>query len=384
MPGPEVQWIDSDAALARLVARLTSEPSYGLDTEFLSEHTYWPRLCLVQLSWSGGIALVDPFTCDVRALAELLHSPAMMITHAGASDLPILDRTVGARPAGLFDTQLAAGFVGLGSPSLASLVSVLLGVRLDKSEQLADWSARPIKDSLRSYAAADVVHLHPLTVELDHRLTELGREKWAAIECEVLRSSPPKVNDPDTAWWKVKGASSMRGEKAKVAQALAAWRERRAQQQDAPTRHVLSDFAIVAAANRPPRTAQELFALRGVNRIASGTANEIVAAVEAGRAMDDGALRRPLRFDDVADLDAAVSLLVAWVAQLASAERIDRQLLATRDDVKALVHGRPSRLDDGWRKTVAGEGLHRLLEGDAVIRLTDGGRHLRLEGDGLT
>jgi ribonuclease D len=102
--------------------------------------------------------------------------------------------------------------------------------------------------------------------------------KWAAIECEVLRSSPPKVNDPDTARWKVKGASSMRGEKEKVPQALAAWRERRAQQQDAPTRHVLSDFAIVAAANRPPRTAQELLALAGSTACPSGTA-EIVAAV---------------------------------------------------------------------------------------------------------
>jgi ribonuclease D len=375
----EVQWIDSDAALAGVVARLVGEPSYGLDTEFLSEHTYWPRLCLVQLSWSQGIALVDPFACDVQALAPLLHSPAMMITHAGASDLPILDRAIGARPAGLFDTQLAAGFVGLGSPSLASLISVLLGVRLDKSEQLADWSQRPIKGPLRRYAAADVAHLHALTIELDHRLTELGREKWAATECEVLRSGAPRVNDPDTAWWKVKGAASMRGEKAKVAQALAAWRERRAQQQDVPTRQVLSDFAIVAAANRPPRDAQELFGLRGVNRMATGTASEVLTVVEAGRTMDDAALRRPLRYDDVPDLDAAVSLIVAWVAQLASAERIDRQLLATRDDVKALVHGRPSRLDDGWRKAVAGEGLHRLLEGHSVIRLVDGGRRLSLE-----
>jgi ribonuclease D len=146
-----------------------------------------------------------------------------------------------------------------------------------------------------------------------------------------------------------------------------------------PTRQVLSDFAIVAAANRPPRDAQELFALRGVNRLSSGVANEIVTVVETARSMDDARLRRPLRFDDVPDLDAAVSLLVAWVAQLATTERIDRQLLATRDDVKSLVHGRPSRLDDGWRKEVAGEGLHRLLEGHAVIRLVDGGRRLGLE-----
>lgn len=377
--GPEVRWIDNDQDLAEVVKILGDEPSYGLDTEFLSEHTYWPRLCLVQLSWSHGIALVDPLACDVRALADVLRAPATMVTHAGASDLPILDRAIGARPAGLFDTQLAAGFVGLGSPSLGSLVSVLLGVRLDKSEQLADWSARPMKDSLRRYAAADVQYLLPLAVELDHRLTDLGRERWAATECELLRTSAPKVNDPDTAWWRVKGASSMRGEKAKVAQALAAWRERRAQANDTPTRQVLSDFAIVAAANRPPRSVQDLFALRGVHRLSSGTAKELVELVERAREMPNDSLRRPPKFDDVPDLDAAVSLLVAWVAELASSERIDRQLLATRDDIKALVHGRPSRLDDGWRAHLAGDGLRQLLEGRAVIRLADGGRRLRME-----
>jgi ribonuclease D len=378
-PRPEARWVDNDAALAEVVSILLDEPSYGLDTEFLSEHTYWPRLCLVQLSWSRGIALVDPFACDVRALADVLHAPATMVTHAGASDLPILDRAIGARPAGLFDTQLAAGFVGLGSPSLGSLVSVLLGVSLDKSEQLADWSTRPMKDSLKRYAAADVRHLLPLTLELQHRLTELGRERWAATECEILRTSAPKVNDPDTAWWRVKGASSMRGEKAKVAQALAGWRERRAQANDTPTRQVLSDFAIVAAANRPPRNVDDLFALRGVNRVGGGTAKEIISVVEQAREMPNESLRRPPKFDDVPDLDAAVSLLVAWVAELASSERIDRQLLATRDDIKAMVHGRPSRLDDGWRAHLAGEGLHRLLEGNAVIRLADGGRRLRME-----
>jgi ribonuclease D len=374
-----VRWVDDDADLTEVVKILCDEPSYGLDTEFLSEHTYWPRLCLVQLSWSHGIALVDPLACDVRALADVLRTPATMVTHAGASDLPILDRAIGARPAGLFDTQLAAGFVGLGSPSLGSLVSVLLGVRLDKSEQLADWSTRPMKGSLCRYAAADVQHLLPLTVELQHRLADLGRERWASAECELLRTSAPRVSDPETAWWRVKGASSMRGEKAKVAQGLAAWRERRAQANDTPTRQVLSDFAIVAAANRPPHTVPDLFALRGVNRVANGTAKEIVEVVERAEAMPNDAVRRPSKFEDVPDLDAAVSLLVAWVAELASSERIDRQLLATRDDVKALVHGRPSRLDDGWRSQLAGAGLRRLLDGDAVIRLADGGRRLRME-----
>lgn len=374
------RWVDDDHSLAELVKVLLDEPAYGLDTEFLAERTYWPRLCLVQISWSGGIALVDPFACDVRALTHVLQAPATMVTHAGVSDLPILDRAVGARPAGLFDVQLAAGFVGLGSPSLASLVSVLLGVRLDKGEQLTDWAARPLATGVRRYAALDVAYLLHLAAELRNRLEALGREAWATAECEVLRTSVPRITDPDTAWWRVKGASTLRAEKALVAQAVGAWRERRAQRLDIPPRFVLSDLALAAVIGRAPRSTDEVRALRGVSGMPAAVARELLDAVEAGRAMDESELRRPPRRDDVPELDAAVALLAAWVSELATSERIDKRLLATRDDVKDLVHGRPSRLDDGWRAQLAGRELRRLLDGEAVIRLTDGGRHLRMEG----
>jgi ribonuclease D len=314
----------------------------------------------------------------VRALAPVLQGPATMITHAGASDLPILERAVGVRPSALFDVQLAAGFVGLGLPSLGTLVSVLLGISLDKSEQLADWSARPLSDATRRYAAADVEHLFPLTIELQHRLQNLGREAWAASECEQLRANADRRVDADTAWWKIKGATSMRGEKARVAQAVAAWRERRAQRLDVLPRFVLPDLALAAVVGRPPKTRDQLFALRGVNRLPGDVVNELLAAVELGREMPNQTLRVPEKYDDGPELDAAVALLAAYVAELARAQRLEKQLLATRDDVKALVHGRPSRLDSGWRAEVAGDALHRLLDGQAVIRLTDG-RRLTLE-----
>lgn len=375
----EPRWIDDDQSLAELISILVDEPAYGLDTEFMSERTYWPQLCLVQVSWAKGVALVDPLACDVRALEEVLRAPATMITHAGASDLPILDRAIGARPSALFDVQLAAGFVGLGLPSLGTLVSVLLGIRLDKSEQLADWSKRPLSDATRRYAAADVEHLFPLTLELQHRLQDMGRETWAASECEVLRTTADRRVDPAVAWWKIKGASSMRGEKARVAQSVAGWREARAQRLDVLPRFVLPDLALAAVVGRPPKTRDQLFALRGVNRLPNDVVHELLAAVESGRELPKDKLRLPEKYDDGPELDAAVALLVAYVAELARAERLEKQLLATRDDVKALVYGRASRLDAGWRARIAGDALHRLLDGQAVIRLTDQGRHLRLE-----
>jgi ribonuclease D len=379
--GADHRWIDDDRALGALVEVLLDEPAYGLDTEFLAERTYWPKLCLVQVSWRAGVALVDPFACDVRALADVLHAPATMITHAGASDLPIIERAVGARPAGLFDVQLAAGFVGLGTPSLSSLVSVLLGIRLDKSEQLTDWSARPLSESVRRYAADDVAYLFPLAAALRDRLEALGREAWATAECEQLRTSRPRITDPDTAWWRIKGASTMKGEKARIAQAVAAWRERRAQRLDVPARFVLSELALAAVVNRPPRNAADVQKLRGVSSLPAGVVRELLEAVKAGREMPPEQLRRPPRHEEVPELDAAVSLLSAWVTELATAERIDKKLLATRDDVKDLVYGRPSRLDEGWRAALCGRELRKVLEGKAVVRLVDGGRHLRLEDD---
>ena len=376
-----VRWVDDDRALAEVVRILGDEPAYGLDTEFMAERSYWPRLCLVQLSWRTGVALVDPFVCDVRALADVLRNPATMITHAGASDLPILERAVGARPAGLFDVQLAAGFVGLGTPSLGSLVSVLLGIRLDKGEQLTDWSVRPLSAAARRYAADDVAHLHALAAALRDRLEALGREAWATAECELLRTTPPRVADPDTAWWRIKGASAMKGEEARVAQTVAAWRDRRARQLDVPPRFVLSELALAAVVRRPPRSLDDIGRLRGVSGLPAPVARELLAAVEEGRALDPEQVRRPPRHEDQPELDAAVALLSAWVTELATAERIDKKLLATRDDVKDLVYGRPSRLDAGWRAERCGHELRKVLEGRAVVRLVDGGRRLRLEED---
>jgi ribonuclease D len=378
-PSEAQLWVDDDAGLQRVLATLASEPEYGLDTEFVAERSYWPVLCLVQLSWAGGVAIVDPLACDVRALADLLQPPATMVTHAGAADLPILERVCAARPTTLFDTQIAAGFVGLGMPSLVALVSALLDIRLDKKEQLTDWARRPLPDAARRYAAGDVLHLLPLAAELRTRLESMGRDGWAAAECEVLRTVAVRDPDPDTVWWRIKGSRALRGERARVAQAVAAWRERRARELDRPTRFVLSELVLAGIAARPPHDARELTDLRGAGSLPKEVARVVLEAVEAGRAMDPAELRLPPRHEDDGALDAAAALLAAWTGQVAATERIEPRLLATRDDVKAMVNGRRSRLDEGWRAAIVGARIRGLVAGDAVLRLVDGGRRVRLE-----
>jgi ribonuclease D len=380
MSAPEEgRWVDRDRALAEVIATLRSEPAYGLDTEFVAERTYWPRLCLVQLSWAGGIALVDPFRCDTRALGELLHAPATMVTHAGAADLPILERACGARPSALFDTQLAAGFVGLGMPSLVALVSVLLDVRLDKSEQLTDWTRRPLAPAVRRYAAGDVAHLLALVTALRERLEAAGRATWAAAECELLRAAPAPDPDPDTAWWRIKGARNLRGDHARVAQAVAAWREERARQLDRPARFVLPDLVLAGIATRPPKRAEELGAMRGAESLPKAVLAAVMDAVRTGHDADPATLRRPPKLADDPALDAAAGLLTAWAGQVAAVERLEPRLLATREDIRAVLNDRPSRLDDGWRAEMVGARIRDLVAGRAVLRLVDGGRRVQLE-----
>jgi ribonuclease D len=333
----------------------------------------------VQLSWPDGEALVDALAVDVSPMRELLESPSTMVTHAGGADLPILERACGTRPSVLFDTQLVAGFVGLGSPSLVSLVSSVLGTRLDKGEQLTDWSRRPLSAGARRYAAGDVAHLLALTSELRERLVSMGREEWAAAECEVLRTLPVRDADPDTAWWRIKGSRSLRGERAAIAQSVAAWRERRAQELDRPVRFVLSELVLAGLAARPPKTVRELTELRGAGSLPKEVSGGVLEAVGAGRSMSPTDLRVPPRHGDDAALDAAVALLATWTAQVAVSERIEPRLLGTRDDVRSLVNGHPSRLDDGWRAEMVGDRIRELMAGKAVLRLVDGGRRVRLE-----
>ncbi len=183
----EPLWIDAPAPLADLVHTLTDEPRYALDTEFHGEKSYWPHLALIQIAWPGGIALVDPLAVDPAPLGEILSGPGLMVAHAADQDLSILERACGCSPTKLFDTQVAAGFIGLGTPSLAATVERLLGAKLTKGDRLTDWTRRPLRVEQRVYAAADVEYLLALHDVLVERLEAMGRLVWATDECEERR-----------------------------------------------------------------------------------------------------------------------------------------------------------------------------------------------------
>lgn len=375
-----MEWVDDAAAFARLVDRLATADVYGLDTEFHRERTYHARLALLQLSWRGGVAVVDPLAVDVAPLATVLRGPGVCVMHAASQDLEILDRVCGTVPNRLFDTQVAAGFVGYSSVGLGALVQGELDLKLPKADRLGDWLARPLGKDAIEYAASDVAHLHELYDILIQKLDERGRRQWAEDECELNRSRAASTSVPERAWWKVKEARSLRGRAAAVAQTMAAWRERKAADVDRPVRFLLADLAMVSMAQRPPETEDDLRRVRGLDegKRRGSAARELLEVVADGLALDLEAVQVPPSEGVDRSRRAAASLVSAWAAQRARELQVDAALLATRSDIETFLMDGTGRLAIGWRNDVVGEPIRALAAGEASLAV-DGNGHLVLE-----
>jgi ribonuclease D len=377
------RWIDRQGDLDDLVETLIAEPRYALDTEFHRERTYFPKLALVQVAWRSAegqeLALIDPLAVDVTPFDKLFASDALCVIHAAQQDLDVLTHAVGSVPSKMYDTQLAAGFVGYGTPSLVSLLQGEIGVSPPKGDRLTDWLRRPLTDSQCQYAAADVEYLLDLHERLVAQLAEAGRLAWADDACEELRTRPTSGSAPEDAWMRLKDARSLRPSARAVAQSVAAWRERRAMRTDVPVRQVLPDLAILGISQRAPSSNKELSQARGVDERHSrgGIAEEILDAVRAAKGAPPPT--PPPSADDLdRNMRPAVTLVSAWVGQLARDERLDPTLLATRADIVSFLRGDDdARLGTGWRNELVGDGIRRLVGGEAGLTFDPEGR-LRL------
>ncbi len=364
------RFIDTADELASVVEQLLGQDRYALDTEFHRERTYWPKVALVQIAWPGELVLIDPLEVDLSPLRAVMESDALAVLHAAAQDLEVLELSTGAIPQRLFDTQIAAGFLGMSTPSLAALHERELGVQLPKANRLTDWLERPLNNAQRDYAAADVDRLLDIHDQLTEQLVALGRLAWADEECEIMRTRDRGPRDPLEAWRKIKEARHLKGNALSVARYVAAWRERRAADVDQPVRFVLSDIAVVAVAQAAPTSIDALASVRGVDRgVAKGALGErILQAVAEGVEANWRPPRPPKRRNDGRDLRPAVALVGAWVNQIARDRQLDPTLLATRADVEALVRGdEDARLAHGWRAETAGGPITRLVSGDAAL-----------------
>ena len=284
-PG-DFQLIEDSAALDAWLANMAGVDLFALDTEFHRERTYFPKLALIQIAWGDPvqIVLLDPLAVDLAPLGQLFGDGVEVVMHAAAQDLEVLELACGCVPATVFDTQLAAGFLGLGLPSLSELHERELGTALPKGDRLTDWLRRPLGDDQLRYAAADVSDLLEIHGRLTERLDGLGRLEWAAAECEQLRRRVHASRDPEEAWSRLREVRQLRGRSLAVAKEVAAWRERRAARVDLPSRFVLPDLAVAGVSQRAPQTEEDLRKVRGIeDRFVRGESGaELLEAVRRG------------------------------------------------------------------------------------------------------
>ena len=370
------RYVDSDSGLSGVVEALVDEPRFALDTEFHRERTYRPQVALIQVAWPGDLVLIDPLAVDMRPLAEVFDASGLMVAHAAGQDLEVLNHCCGAMPKRIFDTQIAAGFLGLGTPALSSLYESEIGWRPPKADRLTDWLVRPLKASQLAYAAGDVVHLLEIHDRLAARLDGLGRRDWAEAEFELLLERGRGGPRPEDAWSRLKEVRHLRRRDLPVVRSVAMWREQRAASLDQPVRHVLSDVVVVSIAQAAPRTTEELAKVRGVGEgVARGRlGSAILKAVADGLASDwRPPPKRATRSDAAERLRPAVGLVTSWVNQLARERMIEPSLLATRADVEALMRGdADARLVRGWRSEMVGEPIRRLVAGEAALAFDNG------------
>ena len=369
-------WIETPDQLEALIETLRAEPIYGFDTEFHGEKTYFPSLALFQVSWSDGIALIDPLALDLTPFAEILQGEAVAIVHASTHDLTVIERACGVLPRKLFDTQLAAGFLGMSTPSLASLCDQLLGVRLSKGDRLTDWRRRPLTSDQLTYAAADVAHLFALHEQITTRLSKLERLDWAEAECAEILTRDRSPQDPETAWWRIKECRALKGQSRAIAQTVAAWREEWAIRNDRPPRFIFGDLSIAVVASKPPSSVADLQQIRGVDasQVRGPIGEEILQAVKRGTTLDLDAIRNPPVGETDRESRPGLALVSAWVGQIARAEKLDPTLLATRSDLVSFLRGdEGARLAHGWRSQIVGDVLQRLMRGEVCVALDSSG-----------
>jgi ribonuclease D len=375
----DARWIATAEDFDDVCRQLADADTYALDTEFHRERTYFPKVALAQLAWDGNVALVDTLKVDLSPLKTIIAGSGTAVLHAAEQDLEILQSSCAVMPRTLFDTQIAASFLGYSSSALGSLLARELGVTLPKGDRLTNWTRRPLTEQQRDYAAADVVHLTGLRDTLAAQLADLGRLEWAEAECaelvERVRLRSNLDDAAETAWWRLKEARRLKGESRGVAQAVAAWREREAISRDVPVRFVMSDMAVIALAYRPPRRASDLRDVRGLDARfqRQPAAGQLLAVIDGGRDLSPPQLRVPSA--EVADpsLRATVTLVAAWISQRARVLRLDPAVVASRADIESLLTGRATgRLASGWRRDLVGEPILQLVQGSASVALEDG------------
>jgi len=357
--------ITTDAALADLCRALEGSAWIALDTEFLRERTYYARLCLIQIGVPGLVACIDPLALDqLEPLHALLENARQRkVLHAARQDLEVFNDLRGIVPAPLFDTQIAAAYLGYDDQiGYATLVTAVTGVTLDKTHTRTDWSKRPLSAAQHQYAEDDVRYLMPVYEALHERLAAAGRLAWVADDCARLTEPALYANNPAEAWRRLRGAAELPAANQQILRALAAFREQTAQARNLPRPWVLRDEVLFELARHAPQTHAELVSIRGLEDGARQRWSDgLLASVQEGQHAEPVPLWER-QLPPTPEQNALGKRLMETVRNVAREHELAPGVLATRRDIEKLVRGAdPASVLRGWRAELLGAKLGTLL-----------------------
>ncbi len=374
--------ITDSARLAELCARLSQSPYVIVDTEFMRENTYYPELCLVQLSDGKEAAAVDPMASgiDLKPMLDLLcdNEDVLKVFHAGGQDIEIFFNLTGKTPHPMFDTQIAAMALGQGEQvGYSNLVDLWLGIQLDKGARFTDWSRRPLDKRQIDYAIGDVTHLSVIFPQMLEKLKTTGRGEWLDHEMERISDVANYRNDPENAWSRIK-IQSRKPEVLGRLKAMAAWREREAQRKNIPRGRIMKDETLADIASHPPKEQADLPKVRGLSP--AWRDNEIgqrlMEAIAASEPMHREIMPERSRTNQGTGKEGSlVADLLKLLLKIRAREiNVAPRLLVRTEELERLASGERDGLEmlSGWRYEQFGHDALDLVEGRLAFAVVNG------------
>lgn len=355
--------ITRTADLPALIEPLARASFVALDTEFLRERTYFAKLCLVQLAFDDRAAAVDPLNVDLDPLLDCLYAPRLLkVLHAARQDLELFYDVRGAVPGPVFDTQIAAAYLGLDEQiGYGALVQQELGVTLSKAHTRTDWSARPLSAEQLQYAHDDVQHLHTLYPRLRERLEKLKRLAWVEEDCAALSNATLYANAMERIHLRIKQGQQLSLAAQKALRALAIWREEKARSRNLPRGWVARDADLMTLAELP--SAEAIAACEALPPSLRQRAATLGDIVQQARHSADTTPLWPARPNFTGAQQTLLDRMLAHVRARAQQLGISPSLLATRRDLERFVLGETPAFLRGWRAEIIADDLRAVLHG---------------------
>jgi ribonuclease D len=377
--------ITKQAELEAFCASVENGKYVTVDTEFIRDKTYFPRLCLLQVATPENAVAIDPLAngIDLKPVFHLLQKSSLTkVFHAARQDIEIFHMLTGKVPAPIFDTQIAAAVCGYGeSVSYETLVNHVVGQELDKSSRFTDWSARPLSGKQLAYALSDVLHLCVIYEDLKTKLEKKGRMDWVMEEHDYLSDPALYQPDPDEAWKRLK-FGNMRPKNLAALRELAKWREIEARKADIPRGRILKDETLIELAFSLPRKESDFSRMRGPDRnMGKSKMDAVLHCIETALALPSSEHPQTERYRKPSEnITSAVAMLQLLLKVQADVHGIASSIIANKDDLEAIALGKTETPAlSGWRYDIFGKPAQALMQGKLKLSLNSKDKQVMFE-----